>query len=195
MNLQHLMRPALLALGLTMTIATNAMADTKKDLVQRLLQLQRPGIELAAKALAEQPVANILQNSRVVLLARVPPDKREAAGKAAEAEVKKYLDETVPLMRDRAWQLAPSVIGTALEERFSEEELRQLINWIESPLARKFQQVAPELQGNLTKALIAEMRPVIEPKFKALDTAVAKALGMPVQPAASGASAPKKGTN
>ena len=34
-------------------------------------------------------------------------DKREADGKAIEAEVRKYVDEAYPIVRDRALKLAP----------------------------------------------------------------------------------------
>ena len=57
---------------------------------------------------------------------QVAPDKREAMGKAIEAEVKKYVDEAYPLVRERAIRIAPSTIGAALEEKFSEDELKQL---------------------------------------------------------------------
>ena len=58
--------------------------------------------------------------------AQVPADKREAIGKAIEADVKKYVEEATPLVRERAVKLAPSTIGAVLEEKFTEDELKQL---------------------------------------------------------------------
>lgn len=189
-------RAALAVMLLAGLFAGGAQAQNegKKELVLKLLQLQRPGIEAMARTLAEQPAAQAVQNSRQILLNRVPPDKREAASRAAEAEIKKYLDETVPLVRDRAIALAPTAIGPMLEEKFSEEELRQLITWIESPLNRKYQGLGVELQNTLGQKLVADMRQVVEQRVRTLDSNLAKALNITAAPAKP-ASAPAKGSN
>ncbi len=184
-------RLGVIALTLLAAAGAQAQNEGKKELIQKLLQLQRPGIEAMARGLAEQPAAQVIQNSRIIL-AQVPAEKREAASRTAEAEIKKYLEESVPLVRDKAVQLAPGTIGPMLEEKFSEEELRQLITWIESPLNRKYQQLGPELQTALGKKLVVEMKPVIDPRVKALDASVGKALGVVPRPVPS---APAKGSN
>jgi hypothetical protein len=190
MTIRKLSAVALLLLAAT---GAHAQNEAKKELVQKMLQLQRPGIETLARTMAEQPAAVVVQNSRLVL-SRLPADKREPAAKAAEAEIKKYLEESVPLVRDKAVQLAPSTIGVMLEEKFSEEELRQLITWIESPLNRKYQQMGAELESALSKKLFAEMQPVISPRVKTLDENVSKALGIVPRPGPGpAASAPAKG--
>ncbi|MBN9411275.1 MAG: DUF2059 domain-containing protein [Burkholderiales bacterium] len=173
-----------------------AQAQTKKELVQKLLLLQRPSIEALARQLAEQPALQIADSARRVLAARVPADKREATAKAADAELKKYLDESVPLVREKALQQADLTLGPLLEERFSEDELKQLIAWIDSPLNRKYLQIAPELQSTLAQKVVAEARPQIEPRVRQLDANLAKLLGVPPAPAAAAPAAPaKKGTN
>jgi uncharacterized protein len=187
-------RMGVIALTLLTAAGAHAQNEGKKELIQKLLQLQRPGIELMARGLAEQPAAQVIQNSRIVL-AQMPQEKREAASKIAEAEIKKFLEESVPLVRDKAVQLAPATLGPMLEEKFSEEELRQLITWIESPLNRKYQQLGPELQTALGKKLVVDMKPVIEPRVRALDAAVGKALNVVPRPVAPAPAAPAKGSN
>ena len=91
--------------------------------------------------------------------------------------------EAVPLVRDRAVKLAPSTIGVLLEEKFSEEELKQLIAIVESPVNRKFLQLGGEMQKALGEKLVAETKSVIDPKVKTLQQAIAKRLGMPASPA------------
>ncbi len=172
-----------------------AQAQTKKELVQKLLLLQRPSIEAMARQLAEQPAAQIADSARRVLQTRVAPEKREAAAKAADAELKKYLDEAIPLVREKALALADTTLGPILEEKFNEEELRQLVAWIDSPLNRKYLQVAPELQNTLAQKVVAEARPQIEPRVRTLDANLAKVLGVPIQPAqpaSAGAAAPAR---
>ena len=100
--------------------------------------------------------------------------------KQLEASAKKYIDEAVPLVRDRAAKVAPSTIGASLEERFTEDELKALIAWLESPVCKKYQQVGPEIQRGFMQKLVADARPGIEPKLKALDESVRAALSASV---------------
>jgi len=129
-------------------------------------------------------------------LQQVPAEKREATGKAIETDIKKYVDDATPIVRDRAVKLAPSTIGATLEEKFSEDELRQLIAWLESPVNKKYAQLGPDMQSNFTQKLVADARPMIEPRLQALDAKVRASLGVPAASSAPAApakaSAPKK---
>ncbi len=153
-------------------------SPAKQELIARILKLQQPGIEAMARGLAEQPAAIILDGMSGALSTRVAPEKREAVAREVQAEVKKYTDQAVPLVRERAVKLAPSTIGAVLDEKFSEDELKQLVALIESPVYAKFQLLGNDMQRALTQKLIAETRPLIEPKVKALEQAIAKRLGL-----------------
>ena len=174
--------------------ATPASSPAKKELIQKLMVLQQPGIENVARGLVEQPAAAMIQAAGRALQ-QVPADKREATGKSIEADVKKYVEETNPIVRERAIKLAPSTIGAALEEKFTEDELKQLIAWLESPIRKKYEQVVPDVQKSFTEKLVAEARPSVEPKLQALEAKVRASLGVPAAAApggaAPGASAPK----
>lgn len=181
----------------------SAQAQTtpaKKELVAKVLVLQQPGIEAVARNLAEQPAAQIMQAASNVLVNRIAPDKREAVGAAVQADLKKYVDEAVPVVRERAIKLAPSTIGAVLEEKMTEDEIKQVIAILESPAFNKYQKLQGEMQNALTVKLVAETRPLIEPKIKAVDLSIAKHLGLvdasgnPISPAApaSAARAPAK---
>jgi hypothetical protein len=166
--------------------------DAKKELVAKVLQLQQPAIELVARAMAEQPAQILVQRAGPILQQRIPPDKRQAVAQEIQADVKRYVEETVPMVRERAVALAPSTIGVLLDERFTEDELKQLIAIIESPVNRKFQQLGGEMQKSLTSKLVAETRSVIEPKVRALDRAVGQRLGLPPPSARAPAGAASK---
>jgi len=157
----------------------------KKELVARLLKLQQPGIEAMARNLAEQPAAEMLEQAHVVLPERVPQDQRDAVAKGIESDARKYAEEAVPLVRDRAVRLAPTTVGPLLEEKFTEEELRQVIAILESPAYGKFQQLGGEMQKVLLEKLVPETRPAIEPKVRALDQAISKRLGINTAPPAA----------
>ena len=173
--------------------ASAAASPAKKELVQKLLVLQQPGIEGVARNIVERDAMGLLQEAGQVLQQQVPPEKRDAAGKAIQADVKKYVEDATPIVRDRAVKLAPSTIGATLEEKFTEDELRQLIAWFESPVNKKYGQVVPEMQNNFAQKLVADVRPTIEPRLQALTTKVRASLGAPAAaPAPAKAPAPKK---
>ncbi len=187
---------------LTVALATSsiAMAQDKAALVKQLLDVQRPAVEGMARLLVNDSVSPILQAGSEYLQTQVPAEKREALGKAAEAEVQKYVQEAFPIVRDKAIQLAPTTVGPLLEQNFNEDELKQLVAWLSSPLNKKFSELNPQLGNALTQKLVAEVRPTIDPKLQALNVSVAKALGAPTngqppaaqQPAKPAAKAPAK---
>jgi uncharacterized protein len=186
---------AALAHAQTTSTAPAAVASSpaKKELVQKLLIAQQPGLENISRGLVERPVAQMAQEVRMALQ-QMPPEKREVAAKAIDADVKKYMDEAVPIVRDRAIKLAPSTIGAAMEEKFSEDELKQLLAWIESPLNKKYSQFGPEVQGTFTQRLLTESAPAVDPKMQTLFSRVRSNLGLPPASAAASAPAAKSAT-
>ncbi len=184
-----MLKLVVLAAALAATSVAHAQTSAaKKELVAKVLKLQQPGIEAMARGMAEQPAMQMMQQAGAALQ-RLPAERRDAVARDIEADMRKYAEETVPLVRERAVKLAPSTIGPLLEERFTEEELKQVIAILESPVNRKFQGMAPDMQRAIGEKLIAEARPLVEPKLRALDQSVGKRLGI-TPPAA--ASAPKK---
>ena len=169
--------------------ATSPVA--KKELVARILQLQQPGIEGMARGLAEQPAMQLMQQAGQALQ-RMPAERREAVARDIEADLRKYAEEAVPIVTARANKLAPGTIGPLLEERFNEDEMRQVIAMLESPVIRKFQGMAGDMQKALTEKLVGETKADIEPKVRAMQQTVAKRLGLPAQPASAPAATPKK---
>jgi uncharacterized protein len=158
-------------------------SPAKKALVAKIIALQQPGIEALARQLVEQPAAQLLQQAGPALQQRVAAEQREAVGREIQADVRKFVDEAAPLARDRAIKLAPSTIGTVLEERMTEDELKQVITILESPANKKFQSLAGDMQRALAEKLVAETRPLIQPKLQALEQSVAKRLGITPPPA------------
>ncbi|MFM9921540.1 DUF2059 domain-containing protein [Variovorax sp. H27-G14] len=168
-----------------------AMAQDKATLIKQFIDIQRPGIESLARGLVEQSSAPIAQAGSQYLQTQVPEAKRESAAKAADTELKKYFDDAYPIVRDKALQLAPGALTPLLEQNFSEDELKQLLAWINSPLSKKYQELNPKMQTALTEKLVTDTRGTIEPKMRALDENVAKALGAPTE-APAAAKAPAK---
>ena len=167
-------------------------SPAKKALVQRLLTLQSNDFEDLARNIVGQSLAQMVPAVRQALQQQVPPEKREATGKSIEGDIKMYVDESVPLIRDRAIKLAPSTVGVTIDEKFTEDELKQVIAWLESPLNKKYQQLGPEFRGNFTQKLMVEIRPLVEPKYQALEQKVRATLGVPAPGSAASGAGPSK---
>jgi hypothetical protein len=179
--------------GAQVTTST-ASSPAKKELVQRFLKVQQGDIESAARSLVEQPAAAMMREAGLAMQQlQMPPEKFQATGKQIEAEVKKYVDEAYPLVRDKALKIAPTTIGAALEAKMSEDELKQLLAWLESPTAKKFQQVAGEARNEFIQQIRTEAGPLVQPKLVALDGRIRVILGVPpagAQPSPGAAPAP-----
>lgn len=192
-----MLKKSIIALALVLPFAaaqaqSPASSPAKKELVGRVLKMQQAGIEGMARTLVEQPAMELLGNAASALPARVAKDKQDAVAKEIQGDVRKYLDEAVPLVQGRAVKLAPGTVGNLLEEKFSEDELKQVVAIIESPVYVKFQRMGEDMQKVLVEKLVADTRTTIEPKVRILEETVAKRLGV-TAPAKAGA-APKAAT-
>jgi uncharacterized protein len=164
---------------------------TKKELVQQLLAKQQPAMDAMARSLVEQPAAQMIQAAGQALRTEVPAERREAAAKAIEADVKRYVEEATPLVRERAIKAAPATLGVMLEDKFNEDELRQLIAWFDSPVNKKYQQLSAEMQKGFLQQVVADSRPMMEPRLRALEQKVRATLGIPAPPNRASGGAPK----
>ena len=173
-----------LLIALPVVAAHAQSTPAKKALVARILKVQQPAIEGLSRSMAEGPAIALMDRAGPALTERVAADKREVVSKEIQADVKKYLDEAVPLVKSRAVRLAPTTVGPFLEEKFTEEELKQVAAFLESPAINKFQQLSGEMQKLLLEKVVADTKGVIDPKVVALEQSVAKRLGI-VAPAAS----------
>lgn len=158
-------------------------SPAKKELIVKVVSLQQGGIDGIARGLVEQPAMALMQQAGMILQTRVAPEKREALAKEIQADVRKYVEEATPIVRERAQKAAPGVMGALLDERFTEDELKQLVAWLESPVVRRYQQMTPDIQKGLSEKLVADTRAAVEPKLQALDRSISARLG--VQPPAS----------
>lgn len=154
-------------------------SPAKKDLVARVLKLQQPGIDAVARQLVEQPAMQMYQQAGLVTQQRVAADRRQAVIADIQADIRKYVEDNAPVVRDKAAKLAPGVLGPMLEEKFSEDELKQLIGILESPVNRKYQSMGGEMQKALAEKLVADVRGTLEPKFKSLQQTVAGRMAPP----------------
>ncbi len=181
----------LIALTLVAAAVAAVAAPTKKELAQKVLSLQQTALDDNARAVAEQPARQLAGAARQVLMQAVPENKREATAKQIDAEIKKYVDAAVPMVRASANKQSQAVIGAMLEEKFSEDELKQLVSMLESPVLKKFQTTMPDAGKAMMDKVLEDVRPQIMPKAQAAEAAIRKILEAAAKPSDAAASSPK----
>ncbi|MDP9044821.1 MAG: DUF2059 domain-containing protein [Pseudomonadota bacterium] len=164
-------------------------SPAKKELVAKALALQQPIFENMAREIVMRPAMQMGQAAGGALQ-NMPQDKRDATGKTIDTDIRKYVDESYPLLRDRAIKLAPATLGPILEEKMSEDELKQLVAWLDSGAAKKYQQLGGDLQQALGQKLVAEAGPLLTPRVQALEQKVRGDLGLPPSDAAAPTAGP-----
>jgi hypothetical protein len=179
----------------TVASAQTQSSPAKKELINKLLTLQQAGVDDLARTIAQGPAMSLGQQA-MVALETVPADKRDAAARSIDADLKKYLEETTPIVKERTTKLAPVVIGPLLEEKLTEDELKQVIAWIESPVRKKYEALSPEMRTGLGQRVLADLSPSLNPKIGALQDKIvgtlrASGAKLPPKPAAAPASGAK----
>ena len=172
---------ALAALTLT-TLAHGAVPvpASKQALVARVLQLWQ--VDSIGQSMLQAPVSDAVQQARAMLQGRATPDKRDAAMSEIVGEARKFMDEATPLAKASADKLIPATIAPLLAERFTEDELTQMVAILESPVKKKFEAMVPELQKKLGESVAADTRAVIDPKLKGLQERIGLRLRAAVTP-------------
>lgn len=183
------------AVASTLVVASiGVQAQTKKELVQKLLVLQQPSLDSTARSLTENPARQLVAAAQPIIAQGVPADKREATARQVDAEIRKYIDAADPIVQASTRKLSQSVLTPMFEEKFTEEELRQLVTIIESPVLKKYQGMLPEFSRTLVEKVIADARPQVDPKLQTTQNNVRKILdtatGGKLSGAANNAAAP-----
>ncbi len=160
--------------------ATPAAPPAKQELVRQLLQLWH--IDNIGVSMLQAPVSDAVQQARAMLQGRAVPEKRDAAMSEVVGEAKKFMDEATPMVQASAQKLIPSTVAPMLAERFSEDELRQMIAILESPVKRKFEALLPQMQKTLGEGVAADTRAVIDPKLQDLKQRIGLRLRSAVAP-------------
>jgi hypothetical protein len=164
------------AVAATLALASVSAHADKKDLVQKVLAAQQSALDDMSRTVAEQPARQLAGGARQVLAQAVPEEKREATAKQVDAELKKYIDAATPLVRASAGKLSKTVIGPMLDEKFTEDELKQLVSMLESPVLKKYQGLLPELSNALLEKVVADARPQVAPKLQTAEANIRKTL-------------------
>lgn len=175
------------ALALGLLLGAGPAAAASRENAQKLLAVQQSTLDAVTRSLVEGPLRQLLTSAETVLKARVPAEKREATARQIQDAARKYMDETLPVARRRAADLAQQLLLPQIEQKFSDEEIRQILAFYESPVAKKMQTVLPDINKVLAERLLLDMRGELQERIKQLDQQMSAALGLNAAPAASAA--------
>ena len=192
------MTPTYLKLSLALALSLNALgaasaqtavspattqasvAQTKEQLVQHLLKLWH--VEGVGLTMLRVPIEESLRQSRSLLQGRVSSEKQVETMKDIEAYAQEFMDKTAPGVLDRSRKLIPTTVAPILMAKFTEDELRQIIAMLESPVKAKFEALVPELQKALGQKMAADEGPQIKPRMEELQTRIGLRLRAAVTP-------------
>ncbi|MBV1774802.1 DUF2059 domain-containing protein [Burkholderiaceae bacterium DAT-1] len=142
----------------------------KKALIDQVMKLW-PLDFIGVKMLID-PVSEIRRQSNSLLQGRVSEEKKIAVMKQIDEEARKFLEENAPRVRADSEKLMATTVAPILNEKFNEEELKQVIALLQSPIKKKFEAIAPDLQRALGTKLAEVDKPVIQPKMDAFNQKV-----------------------
>lgn len=164
-------------------VAASALAQAtpqKKQLAERVVALLK--LENVAVAMIQRPAIDALTQSRLALQQRVEESKIEPTMKSIAVDVQAFMDQAGPIALAAGKRADVDVVVPMLMKDFSEDELKQLVTMLESPVRAKFDAELPGLQKALGEKVAADVKGQIDPKMKAMTEAV----GTKLRNAASG---------
>lgn len=182
---------AVLALAVALPVAAQAPAapsPAKQALINKMMELQRPGYEGLANNILMEPALRLRQQA-IAVLQRVPAEKREALAKDLEGDLRAYAEEVRGLARSATAKVSSSAASPVIDKNFTEEELKQAIAILESPVFRKFGTVDAEIGRALQEKFVAETRATVEQRVRTLEQSMTRRVQAAVPQAP--ASAPK----
>lgn len=158
-------------------ITTTAATDTKRDLAAKLVALQRgPEMERMTLQLTTGAIQPLIAKWGPKL-ETMPVAKQEKARDQLNAELKLLGDSIRKMLEDQMNKSAETSLLPAYMERFSEEEMRQLVTLFEAPAFKKYQSVSPELGDIWIKDVMDSARATVVEKEAVFDTTAAKIIG------------------
>ncbi len=115
-------------------------------------------------------------------VANLPAAKQQSAIAALDVELKKFNDDALKVITAQAPKARNEVLVSAYAERFTQDELKQLVALLEAPVFKKYQTTAPELGSMFVKAIVDGTRDQVTARSKVFDAAAAKIVGVPATP-------------
>lgn len=150
----------------------NAQNDSKRALAVKLAQIQ---IKADSAAMTEQLTASAVQPVLAGWSQRldesVPPAKQKEVRDKLDVELKKYADSTHKAVEAQVGKAAEAALVPIFMEKLSEEEMKTIIAYLDSPVSAKFQSLGPDAANAWAKRIVDATKTSVEAGAKNFDTA------------------------
>ncbi len=154
--------------------------DSKKTLATKLAQMQLkaegPGLADQLTSSAMQP---LLENWSQRLDETVPPARQKDVREKLDIELRKFNDNTHKAIEAQLGKAADAALVPVFIEKFSEDELKAVIAYMESPVYAKFRALGPDAANAWAQKVVEATRTTVENNIKSFDTAANKIIGAP----------------
>ena len=150
----------------------NAQNDSKRALAVKLAQMQQ---KADGEAMVEQLTATAVQPLLAGWSQRldetVPPARQKEVRDKLDVELKKYADSTHKVVEAQTAKAAEAALVPIFMEKLTEDELKQIVAYMESPASAKFQALGPDATNAWAKRIIDATKPQVESGAKTFEAA------------------------
>ena len=184
--------PVAIIFAAACAVSTGAVAqnDSKRALAVKLAQIQ---IKADSAAMTEQLTASAVQPVLAGWSQRldesVPPAKQKEVRDKLDVELKKYADSTHKAVEAQVGKAAEAALVPIFMEKLSEEEMKTIIAYLDSPVSAKFQALGPDAANAWAKRIVDATKTSVEAGAKNFDAAASRIVSAA---GGSSGSAPKK---
>ncbi|HON30180.1 MAG TPA: DUF2059 domain-containing protein [Ottowia sp.] len=172
--------PAAIILVAVCALSTGAMAqnDAKKALATKLAQLQ---LKTDGAAMADQLTGSAVQPIVAGWSQRldetVPPARQKDVRDKLDAELKKFADNTHKAVEAQVGKSAEAALVPIFMEKLSEDEMKTIIAYMESPASAKLQALGADATDAWAKRIIEATRSQVEAGAKTFESAANRIVG------------------
>lgn len=157
-----------------------AAQDAKRALAQKIAQIQhKADSEAMANQLTASAVQPLIASWSQRLDETVPPARQKEIRDKLDVELKKFTDSTLKTVEGQTAKAAEEAIIPILMEKLSEDEMKTIIAYLESPAATKFQALGPDATNAWAQKVIDATRPAVESAAKTFDASANRIISAP----------------
>ena len=152
--------------------------DAKKALATKLAQMQA---KTDGAAMANQLTADAVQLPLSTWSQRldesVPPARQKDVRDKLDVELKKFADNTHKAIDAQVSKAAEAALVPVFMDKLSEDEMKTIIAYMESPSSTKFQTLSPEASNAWAKRVVDATKSQVESSAKSFDAAASRIVG------------------
>lgn len=155
-----------------------AQNDAKRALATKLAQIQAKADSGAlAGQLTDTAVGPVLASWSQRLDETVPPARQKEVREKLDVELKKYAENTYKIVEAQTAKSAEAALVPIFMEKLSEDELKTIIAYLESPVSAKFQALGGEATNAWAKKVVEATKASVESGAKNFDAAANRIVG------------------